>query len=70
MTTLRIPTATEYAAVDVHCDTCGARPGEACTTPSGRPADRTHSDRRANASVINRHMRHLERADSDEAANR
>ena len=47
-------------AIDVHCDLCGARPGVPCTTPSGKPAERAHNDRRANAEVIGRHLRYLE----------
>ena len=41
-------------AIEVHCDTCGARPGDGCLTPTGTPA-RAHQDRRANAQVITRH---------------
>lgn len=41
---------------DVHCDTCGAAPGDQCLTPSGAPTTH-HRDRRANAQVIARHMR-------------
>lgn len=47
--------------IHVHCDLCGAQPEEPCATvPSGKPAVRTHNDRRANAEVIDRHMRYLE----------
>lgn len=45
--------------IDVHCDACGARPGTECRTPSGEVAKSTHIDRRANASVIRRHMDYL-----------
>lgn len=63
MTTTPNPITVEdidLTPIDVHCDTCGAVPGNTCQTPAGSPA-RPHQDRRANADVINRHLRYTAR---------
>lgn len=40
-------TATKAAidATENECPKCGAKPGEVCVTPSGKPAAKTHVDR-------------------------
>ena len=57
---MNAPRDQKTIAIDVHCDTCGALPGNPCVTPTRGPAERTHYDRRANAEVIGRHLRYLE----------
>lgn len=40
----------------VYCWECGAVPGTACVTPSGKIAKQSHHDRRADVEAITRHL--------------
>ena len=54
------PADADLYPLEVHCDTCGAKPAAECRTPSGKPTG-AHQDRGANAMVISRHVRHATR---------